>query len=84
MLSSFHFGKQDEANHSMDKAKLRMRLRGTQARLDAFRFRYKELVDECDHMNRRFEEASRKLKDQLASSAIETLNLKKQLAAARV
>ncbi|XP_059297686.1 kinesin-like protein KIN-7O isoform X1 [Lycium ferocissimum] len=73
----------DEVNHSNGKAKLRMRLRGAQAKLDAFRVRYKEALDEIDFMNKKFEVASSKLKDQLASSGLEILNLKKQLASSR-
>jgi centromeric protein E len=57
-----------------------MRLRGTQAKLDAFRYRYKEAQNEANLMNRQFEEASIKLKDLLALKGIEVLNLKKQLA----
>lgn len=59
-----------------------MRLRGTQAKLDAFRSRYREAMDESDLMNKRYEEAAGKLKDRLASKGIEVLNLKKQLATA--
>lgn len=59
-----------------------MMLRGTQAQLDAFRFRYKQAVDDSDIMNKKFEKASANLKDRLASKGIEVLNLKKQLAAA--
>lgn len=59
-----------------------MMLQGTQAQLDAFRFRYKQAVDDSDIMNKKFEEASANLKDRLASKGIEVLNLKKQLAAA--
>lgn len=59
-----------------------MMLRGTQAQLDAFRFRYKQAVDDSDIMNKKFEEASANLKDRLASKGIEVLNLKKQLAGA--
>ncbi|KAJ8553071.1 hypothetical protein K7X08_020464 [Anisodus acutangulus] len=54
-----------------------------QAKLDAFRLRYKEALDEIDFMNKKFEAASSKLKDQLASSGLEILNLKKQLAFSR-
>ncbi|KAL5812063.1 hypothetical protein ACOSQ3_027013 [Xanthoceras sorbifolium] len=72
----------DEVKSSKEKAKLRMRLRGTQAQLDAFRLRYKQAVDESDVMNRKFEDASASLKDRLASKGIEVLNLKKQLAGA--
>ncbi|XP_075637404.1 kinesin-like protein KIN-7O isoform X3 [Castanea sativa] len=70
----------DEVDNSKEKAKLRMRLRGTQAKLDAFRNRYMEAMKESDLMNKNFEEAAGKLKDQLASKGIEVLNLKKKLA----
>ncbi|KAJ8535599.1 hypothetical protein K7X08_023319 [Anisodus acutangulus] len=73
----------DEVNHNNGKAKLRMRLRGAQAKLDAFRVRYKEALDEIDFMNKKFEAASSKLKVQLASSGLEILSLKKQLASTR-
>ncbi|CAL5369966.1 unnamed protein product [Camellia sinensis] len=72
-----------EVSNCMEKAKFRMRLRGTQAKSDAFRIRYEEVVKELDVMNRKFEEASTKLKAQLASYDLEVLNLKKQLAAVR-
>lgn len=71
---------EDQVENSKEKAKLRMRLRGTQAKLDAFRYRYKEAQNEVNLMNRQFEEASIKLKDLLALKGIEVLNLKKQLA----
>ncbi|KAI4348608.1 hypothetical protein L6164_009315 [Bauhinia variegata] len=73
----------DEVENNKMKAKLRMRLRGTQAKLDAFRCRYKEALDESDLMNLKYEEAASKLKDRLASKGIEVLNLKKQLADAK-
>ncbi|XP_022747090.1 kinesin-like protein KIN-7O [Durio zibethinus] len=72
----------DHVNNGKEMAKLRMRLHRTQAQLDAFRYRYKQAVDETDIMNRKFEEASANLKERLASKGIEVLNLKKQLAAA--
>lgn len=72
----------DEVKGNKERAKLRMRLRSTQAKLDAFRERYKEAIDEQGFMHKMFEEASTKLKDRLASFGIEVLNLKKQLAAA--
>ncbi|KAI3408783.1 uncharacterized protein J3R85_020012 [Psidium guajava] len=72
-----------EVNNGKEKAKLRMRLRGTQAKLDAMRYRCTEALNEQDLMNRKYEEASGKLKDRLASYGIEVLNLKKQLAAAK-
>ncbi|KAJ6332143.1 hypothetical protein OIU76_010519 [Salix suchowensis] len=73
--------KNDEAMNNKERAKFRMRLRGTQAKSDAFHFRYKEAVNELAFMNRNFEVASKKLKNQLASYGIEILNLKKQIAA---
>ena len=81
--NSSYVYKQDEVVNSKEKAKLRMRLRGTQAKLDAFIARYKEAGEEMDLMDRKFEEAAAKLKSQLASYGLEVLNLKKQLAAAR-
>ncbi|XP_039050278.1 kinesin-like protein KIN-7O [Hibiscus syriacus] len=71
----------DHVNNGKDIAKLRMRLRGTQAQLDGFRYRYRKAINESDIMNRNFEEASANLKERLSSKAIEVLNLKKQLAA---
>ncbi|KAL6555341.1 hypothetical protein OROGR_006599 [Orobanche gracilis] len=67
-------------NSNKEKAKLRMRLMGTQAKLDTFRVRYRESVAELEYMHKKFEEASRKLKQQLSSYGTEVLNLKKQLA----
>lgn len=58
-----------------------MRLRGTQARLDAISLRHKQSVQESELMNRKFMEASAKLKEKLASKALEVLDLKKQLSA---
>ncbi|OMP05888.1 hypothetical protein COLO4_08473 [Corchorus olitorius] len=72
----------DQLKNGKEMAKHRMRLRGTQAQLDAIRYRYKQAVDESDTMNRKFEEASTKLKERLASKGLEVLNLKKQLASA--
>ncbi|XP_010056124.2 kinesin-like protein KIN-7O isoform X2 [Eucalyptus grandis] len=72
-----------EVNNGKEKAKLRMRLRWTQAKLDAMRYRCTEALNEQDLMNRKYEEASGKLKDRLASYGTEVLNLKKQLAAAK-
>ncbi|CAJ1972097.1 unnamed protein product, partial [Sphenostylis stenocarpa] len=57
-------------------AKLRMRLRGTQAKLDAFRRRYKVAIDESIVANKQY-------KEQLASKVEQVFNLMKQLAAAK-
>ncbi|XP_057427737.1 kinesin-like protein KIN-7O isoform X2 [Lotus japonicus] len=70
----------DKVTNNKETSKLRMRLRGTQAKLDAFRCRYKEAIDESVLLNKKYGEAAENLKDQLASKAIEVLNLKKQLA----
>ncbi|KAL6498525.1 hypothetical protein OROHE_026622 [Orobanche hederae] len=69
-----------QVNSNKEKAKLRMRLMGTQSKLDTFRVRYRESVAELEYMHKKFEEASRKLKQQLSSYGTEVLNLKKQLA----
>ncbi|GMH08127.1 hypothetical protein Nepgr_009967 [Nepenthes gracilis] len=74
----------DEVKNGKERAKLMMRLRSTQAKLDAFRERYREAVDEQSFMNGKFEEASTQLKKRLASYATEVLNLKKQLSAANI
>ncbi|RDX63648.1 Kinesin-like protein KIN-7O, partial [Mucuna pruriens] len=66
----------DDVTNKKEMSKLRMRLRGTQAKLDAFRCRYKEAIDESFLMNKKY-------KDQLASKGLEVLNLMKQLAAAK-
>ncbi|TKY58157.1 Centromere-associated protein E [Spatholobus suberectus] len=66
----------DGVTNNKEMAKLRMRLRGTQAKLDAFRCRYKEAIDESVLMNKKY-------KDQLAKKGIEVLNLMQQLAAAK-
>ncbi|KAK3020705.1 hypothetical protein RJ639_046568 [Escallonia herrerae] len=73
----------DGVNNSKERAKLRMRLRGAQAKLDTFRVRYDEAVDELEFMNGQYEAASAKLKNQLASYGIEVLNLKKELASVK-
>jgi len=57
-------------------AKLRMRLRGTQAKLDAFRCRFREAIDESIQTNKKY-------KQQLASKGVEVLNLMKELAAVK-
>ncbi|KAK9123284.1 hypothetical protein Sjap_012886 [Stephania japonica] len=74
----------DTVNSINERAKFRMRQRNLQAKLDAFRGRYKESIDEKIFMNKRYVEATAKLKEQLASKGIEVLQLKKQLAAREV
>ena len=80
-VSSSYLLEQNEADYSKEKVKLRMRLRGTQAKMEAFSVRYKEAVEELNFMNRKYEDAAAKLKSQLAAYGMEILNLKKQLAA---
>ncbi|KAL0799387.1 hypothetical protein Bca101_054562 [Brassica carinata] len=72
---------QDADADNKEKAKLKMRLMGTQARLDAKCVRHKQAVKESEVMNRKFQEASEKLKEKLASKALEVIDLKKQLSA---
>ncbi|WOL06441.1 kinesin-like protein KIN-7I isoform X3 [Canna indica] len=70
----------DGLSFNKERTRFRMQLRSMQASLDAYRGRYKEVVDEMHLMNRKFEEASTKLKTQLGQYGVEILNLKKQLA----
>ncbi|CAH1453440.1 unnamed protein product [Lactuca virosa] len=63
----------------IDKAKLRMRLNGAQTRLDGMRVRCKEEMEEKEFMNKKFEEATNKLKEQLVCCRTENMNLKKHL-----
>ncbi|PKI50859.1 hypothetical protein CRG98_028766, partial [Punica granatum] len=77
------YDNKEKTEDSKEKAKLRIRLRWTQAKLDAFRHRYTEVLNDRELMDRKYEEASAKLKGRLAESAVEVLNLTKQLAAAR-
>ncbi|XP_018492806.2 kinesin-like protein KIN-7O isoform X2 [Raphanus sativus] len=72
---------QDAKADNKEKAKLKMRLMGTQARLDAKSIRHKQAVKESEVMNRKFQEASAMLKEKLASKALEVIDLKKQLSA---
>lgn len=60
-----------------------MRLRWTQAKLDAFRDRYRQMVKKSDQMNKEYKEASARLKELLVSKGKEVLNLKKQLLAVK-
>ncbi|GER25788.1 kinesin motor family protein [Striga asiatica] len=80
MEEKMHNHHQNRINSDMEKMKLRMRLHCTQAKLDTFRVRYRESVDELEYMNRKFESASKKLKKELAMYGTEVLHLKKQLA----
>ncbi|CAL9151481.1 unnamed protein product [Musa hybrid cultivar] len=70
----------DNLSFNKERTKLRMQLRSLQATLDAYRGRYTEVVDEMSLMNKKYEEASTKLKKQLAQYGVEILSLKKQLA----
>ncbi|XAR54557.1 hypothetical protein NMG60_11029746 [Bertholletia excelsa] len=73
----------DHVKNGKERAKLRMRLKGTQAKSEAFYVRYMGTIEELDVMNKKYEEASAKLKSQLASYALEVLDLKKQLSELR-
>ncbi|XP_023769531.2 kinesin-like protein KIN-7O isoform X1 [Lactuca sativa] len=64
---------------NIEKAKLRMRLNGAQTRLDGMRVRCKEEMEEKEFMNKKFEEATNKLKEQLVCCRTENMNLKKHL-----
>lgn len=71
----------NEVVNGKEKTKLRMRLRGTQAKMEAYSLRYKEAVQENNVMDTKYKEASTELKIQLTKYAQENFHLKKQLAA---
>ncbi|KAL5067461.1 hypothetical protein RYX36_018348 [Vicia faba] len=73
----------DKVTNINKTAEFRMMLRGTQAKLDAHRLRYKEAMEELDASKIKYKEASEKLKDMLRSQGLELMDLKKQLAAAK-
>ncbi|XP_058748341.1 kinesin-like protein KIN-7O [Vicia villosa] len=73
----------DKVTNINETAQFRMMLRGTQAKLDAHRLRYKEAIEESDASKIKYREASEKLKDMLRSQGLELMDLKKQLAAAK-
>ncbi|KAJ4845662.1 hypothetical protein Tsubulata_003549 [Turnera subulata] len=77
VTKKFHEGQVNKK----EMAKLRMRLLGTQAKLDAFRCRYEESINEIDFMNKKYAEGSRKLKDMLSVYAKEVVKLTKKLSA---
>ncbi|KAK4771629.1 hypothetical protein SAY87_032161 [Trapa incisa] len=81
-ISGMEVNMQNEKVVNRERAKLRIRLRWTQAKLDSFRERYVEATNERELMNRKYQEASTYLKGRLAQMGSENLNLKKQLAAA--
>ncbi|CAL1385826.1 unnamed protein product [Linum trigynum] len=67
-----------------EKAKLKMMVRGTQAKSEALCFRLGQSVRENDVMHKKFKEASKELKEKLATCGMENLNLKKQLASSSI
>ncbi|KAK7278959.1 hypothetical protein RJT34_24000 [Clitoria ternatea] len=71
----------DKVMNNKEMSKARMRLRGTQAKLDAVRFRYNEAIDETVVIKKKHAEVVEKLKDQLSSKAIEVVTLMRQRAA---
>ncbi|KAF5177436.1 Kinesin-like protein kin-7o [Thalictrum thalictroides] len=78
--------KNDRMKNNNEIAKLRMRVRTLQAKLDASRGRYSEAINEMCLMDRKYKKASTKLKEQmkerLASDGAEIFRLKRCLALA--
>ncbi|KAI3703509.1 hypothetical protein L1987_73635 [Smallanthus sonchifolius] len=79
-LSTLEAKTHNEVKNSIQSAKVRMKLHGAQKKLDSIRVKCIEKEEEKDYMHKQFEEASAKLKKQLASHRLEILGLKKQLA----
>nr|XP_043629073.1 kinesin-like protein KIN-7O isoform X2 [Erigeron canadensis] len=70
----------DGARNNIETTKLRMRFDGVQTKLDSIRLRYQEEMQVKDYMHKQFEDATKKLKNQLVSLGHENLNLKKEVA----
>ncbi|RZC83410.1 hypothetical protein C5167_046196 [Papaver somniferum] len=68
----------DTISNTNEKAKARLRLRGTQIKLDMYRGRYKEAINEKTIMNENFEQAAKRLKEQLRVQVTENVRLRKQ------
>ncbi|KAI3897684.1 hypothetical protein MKX03_019187 [Papaver bracteatum] len=68
----------DTISNTNEKAKARFRLRGTQIKLDMYRGRYKEAINEKTIMNENFEQAAKRLKEQLRVQVTENVRLRKQ------
>lgn len=62
--------------NNKEKARLRLLLRSTQAKLEAATGRYKEATEEMKLMDRKFQLASMELKEKLEIVAKENLNLR--------
>ncbi|KAG9455881.1 hypothetical protein H6P81_000389 [Aristolochia fimbriata] len=62
-----------------EKERLSQNLHSTQIKLDTYKRRYRQALDEMKYMDSRYQAASAELKDKLRSSATENLHLKKLL-----
>eukprot|EP01018_Ginkgo_biloba_P035562 Gb_12656 [translate_table: standard] len=71
----------EKMNFIKQTTKLQVRIGFARAKLDAFRGRYHEVLDELTITRSRFGEDSRKLKEQLVASRLEVFDLKKKLMA---
>lgn len=70
---------QEASITNKEMTKLRMQLRSTQAKLDAFRGRYKEIVEERRIMDKKFEDASSVYKEKLRYFGNQLLLAQKKL-----
>ncbi|GAA0158383.1 hypothetical protein LIER_15428 [Lithospermum erythrorhizon] len=71
---------EDKTNYEKERLKLRMRLRGTQMKLDGFREKFQEKAAELDYAHGEYEKSAVKMKDELAKRGVEILNLRRDLA----
>ncbi|KAH0466084.1 hypothetical protein IEQ34_006187 [Dendrobium chrysotoxum] len=71
---------QDAHHNNEECSKLRKKLNSTQAKLDAYRRKAKESLDEMKVMDTKYEEASTRLKNQLRTYGQHILYLTKRLA----
>ncbi|KAK8951048.1 Kinesin-like protein NACK2 [Platanthera zijinensis] len=79
-VSSFEVEMQEDAYlRNKESSELRKKLCSTQAKLDAYRSRLKEALHEMQVMDRKYQEASTKLKSLLRTYGQQILDLTKQL-----
>ncbi|KAI0518738.1 hypothetical protein KFK09_006174 [Dendrobium nobile] len=80
-ISRFEVEIKEDAHHNNEEcSKLRMKLNSTQAKLDTYRRRLKEALDEMKVMHSKYQEASTNLKNKLRTYGQHILDLTKRLA----
>ncbi|KAK8966073.1 hypothetical protein KSP40_PGU016495 [Platanthera guangdongensis] len=79
LMAGGSFTMVDACRRNKESSELRKKLCSTQAKLDAYRSRLKEALHEMQVMDRKYQEASTKLKSLLRTYGQQILDLTKQL-----